>query len=87
MFTMRGKGGELKRGYQVAAQIGSWTWDGGGCVTAPSPTINAFWLSQDEPSLSLHIDVGSQTWVWRDVKLVQSDQQLVIAVTGKPERR
>jgi hypothetical protein len=85
MFAWRGRDGELRRGYQVAARLGAWTWDGGGSVTAPSPTIDAYWLGEDGP-LSLHLEVGRQTWIWRDVRLVQREP-LVVAVTGEPERR
>ncbi len=86
-FTMRGKAGELRRGYQVAAKLASWTWDGGGRVEARSPSVDAFWLDEESPPLSLHLEVGRQTWIWRDVQLVQRDQPLVIAVTGQPEAR
>jgi hypothetical protein len=87
MFAMRGKTGELRRGYRVAARLGSWTWDGGGSVTAPSPALDSFWIDEaDAGPLSLRLDVGSQQWTWHDVQLAQREP-LVIAVTGKPERR
>jgi hypothetical protein len=86
-FTMRGQAGELRRGYQVAARLGSWTWDGGGRVEARPSLVNDFWLDESEPPLSLHLEVASQTWVWSGVELADNGQPMVIAVTGKPERR
>jgi hypothetical protein len=82
-ISMRGQRGELRNGYQVAAQLRAWSLDSGQVLT--SGIVDEFWAAGD---LSLWLIVGRRAWVWRQAELAgREGDQLRIRVTGSPEVR
>lgn len=86
-----GAGGELRRGHQVAAQLGAWE-----LRPLEPPALgediyvisvrrwvarNSFWLEGDQPPLSLRLRVGWMLWEWPSATLQGED----IYVVGRPQ--
>jgi hypothetical protein len=83
-FEMRGLQGQLKYGYQPAAQIGSWVFSDGNIEAAISEK-NPLWI--ESRPLSLWLDIGSKYWVWRQVEVISIGETLACRVSGSPEIR
>lgn len=89
-FSLRGKGGSLRVGYQVAATLGAYALSpaGGGAwsVEASVSESDAFWLSQPAAQ-TLELAVGQQRWIWRGVALAVDGAVVRGTVQGHPDRR
>lgn len=83
-IRMRGTGGELKVGYQVAARLGSWDI-AHDVLTSPGAKVDPFW-SGEPGSRSLRLVIGNTVWTWNDVR-VSSYDPLTVDVSGTPDRR
>ncbi len=87
LAILRGKSGELRAGYQQAAQLGRWTArrdaDGGWTVEAKPEHIHNYWIAYD--SLEALLQVGTVRWRWRSVEILDRDAML-FRVTGESEK-
>ena len=86
-ISMKGRTGELRCGYQVAAQLGAWEWSpqgvDDGVVDTALTSVDEFWLEQ-EP-LTLALPMGRQQWIWEGVKVVrEGTSRARVHLTGKP---
>lgn len=84
---MRGQAGELRRGYQVAAEFAAWTLRREGhewSFTAQFKTSNPYRLSRGGP-FDLCLQVGGHTWRWRDVAPHISESALTAHGVESPE--
>lgn len=86
-LRMRGVAGELRRGYQVAADLGPWTMDESGRVEATPITVDAYWIENAAGGLALWLRVGKKAWVWRDVVMETAGPPIVVRVAGSPTIR
>jgi hypothetical protein len=82
-MSMRGAVGEVRYGYQLAAQLSSWQLDNDR-VRADVPYRNDMWL--DTGTLTLKLSVGAKVWVWREVEMLSSEP-FILRVIGSPEVR
>lgn len=84
-LRMRGISGELRKGYQVAAQLGPWSMDGGR-VEAATVVVDKFWI--DSPGgWALSLRLGKKSWVWRQVDVLDVGPPMVLRVAGSPTVR
>ncbi len=81
-FKASGTGGELRRGYQVVAQLGPWTMDQDR-VDAATHSLNEIYL-EAPGALQLRLRLGRRFWVWREVELLAA-QPLAVRVCGSPD--
>ena len=85
---VEGYRGELRVGYQVAAELGKWKLDleptlpRRYAVAADVLATSDYWLS--ERPLMLRLDVGADVWTWQPVEPVVDGGKLTVAVTGVP---
>lgn len=73
-----GIGGELRCGYQVAAQLAAWELldaNPGWRVQAVYASQNEYWLTQRP--LTLTLVIGGYTWTWDGVE-PESDGSIVV---------
>lgn len=84
---MRGASGELRRGYQVAAQLGPWTMDETGQVQVDRTEVDSYWMDQAGPALQLWLRVGQRAWVWRTVEVLDGETCRVLKAGGSPSVR
>lgn len=86
-FVMRGQVGDIRRGYQVAAEFATWTLSRDGpewSLEAQLKNVNAYRLSRGGPfDLCLH--VGGHTWRWRGVEPQISESALTAQGRESPE--
>lgn len=80
-----GPAGELRLGYQVAARLGSWTFQEDR-VEAAVEDANEFFLDQPGAK-SLWLRMGRKYWVWQTVDVVDAGRPMVVRVSGSPEVR
>lgn len=89
-FHLKGRGGAVRVGYQVAATLGAYTLSPSGPgewqVEASVASADAFWLSQPAAQ-TLELAVGQQRWVWRGVALAVECSVVRGTVQGSPDRR
>lgn len=89
-FSLKGRGGTLRVGYQVAATLGAYTLQPSGAgewsVEASVAETDAFWLSQPAAQ-TLELAVGQQRWIWRGVVLAVDGSVVRGTVQGHPDRR
>lgn len=89
-FQLKGRGGAVRVGYQVAATLGAYTLSPSGPgewqVEASVASADAFWLSQPAAQ-TLELAVGQQRWVWRGVALAVEGSVVRGTVQGSPDRR
>lgn len=82
-----GPSGELRYGYQIAAQIGPWVItaasSGGFAFSAPTLASDEVWLAQRP--LDLVLAIGQTEWIWRAVAPDLMDGRLVIPLTHRPD--
>lgn len=93
MLVKKGRGGTVKYGYEVVAQVESWKYeqdapeaggvDGGGTVTVNLHEINSFWVGQ-ETRFDLYLAEGRATWFWLGAEMISDTCFLV---PSGPERR
>jgi hypothetical protein len=87
---IRGKGGELRAGYQCAAKLGAWTArkDSGGnfVVDAQALEVNSHWIKYRPLELKLLIGRGRKSWSWPDVQVSEPGGLLAIATKGEPQK-
>jgi hypothetical protein len=88
-FTVRGREGRIKVGYQTAARLGSFSLVPVGesqwTVEASVTTADAFWITQRPQAVEL--TVGKQRWIWAGVSLEIGGGIVRGTVSGRPERR
>lgn len=83
-----GTSGELRKGHQVAARLSHWTLEAGTDtqrVDGTAEKIDAYWI--DQSGLSLHLEVGSRQWVWRDIELLSQVNPIAVRLKGLPDER
>lgn len=89
-FHLKGRGGAVRVGYQVAATLGAYTLSPSGPgewqVEASVASADAFWLSQPAAQ-TLELAVGQQRWIWRGVALAVEGAVVRGTVQGSPDRR
>jgi hypothetical protein len=79
-----GISGEVRKGYQVAARLSSWTLESDTSrVDATATERNPFWLEQN--GLSLHLTLGNRQWVWREIEIMDSGHPFAIRIHGQPD--
>lgn len=81
-----GIGGELRFGYQVAAEIGAWAIEPQGASFALSAALrqeHAVWIR--ERPLDVAVRLGPVTWKWKDVDPVVDSGQARLALTRRPD--
>jgi hypothetical protein len=83
---MRGTAGEVRVGYQMAAQLGRWSLDEDGFVEADTRRREDFWLDQAN-TVSVWLAVGRKFWVWSSARIVRLEEPLQLQVDGSPEVR
>jgi len=88
---VRGREGRLKVGYQVVAELGSFTLSpaapGEWQIEASVMSADDFWQTQDG-SRTLELTIGTQRWIWRNAdRLVVGGGAVKGTVAGRPERR
>lgn len=82
-LSMRGLVGEVRYGYQLAAQLGSWRLEDNR-LEATTSYQNDMWLNHG--ALTLKLGIGAKVWVWRDVELF-SAEPFTLRLNGSPEVR
>ena len=80
-MSMRGQLGELRYGYQLAAQLSSWQLNADR-LDATVGYKNDMWL--ENGVLTLTLTLGRKVWVWREVEVI-STEPLSLRVIGSPE--
>lgn len=92
MRSAKGASGRLLVGYQVAAELGAWTytnreaalgmgeWSVGAAVVRADP----FWLESDGPKV-LELDFGEKRLRWPAVRADVADTTVAITGVGPPE--
>jgi hypothetical protein len=83
-LKMTGTSGELRVGYQVAAQLSRWTLDGD-MVSTEGTKLDSFWIEMGATP-GLRLRVGRSWWAWAQVAVVGHDP-LVVRVLGSPTKR
>jgi hypothetical protein len=87
---IRGKGGELRAGYQCAAKLGAWTArkdsQGNFQVDAQALEVNSHWIKYQPLELRLFIGQNRKKWIWLDVRVSEPGGLLAIATKGEPEK-
>lgn len=85
---LRGKGGELRAGYQCAAKLGAWAArkgsDGYWHVDAQPLDVNAHWIKYKP--LDMTLVVGGRRWSWSGVDVLQPGGLLIITTKGEPKK-
>ena len=85
---VEGHRGELRVGYQVAAELGKWKLDleptlpRQYAVVADVVATSDYWMA--ERPLALRLDVGADVWTWRQVEPVIDINRLTVTVAGVP---
>ena len=84
-FQASGTSGEVRKGYQVAVRLGSWSLSDGR-LEAQASEIQDVWL--DMPGqVDLWLRMGRTFWVWSNVDVADRGQPFVIRVGGSPQVR
>lgn len=81
-----GLSGELRHGYQQAAELGPWVIKDEGpafVFRAPVTRYNAVWMARKPLDLSLTL--GGLTWTWNNVAAVVSGDVVKVELTRKPD--
>lgn len=83
-----GTGGQLRVGYQVAAEVGRWTISASGYQPQISFTIearltdrNEYWINQSPIALSLRM--GNRKWTWENVT-ISGYMKIIGELSGSP---
>lgn len=93
MRIASGQSGELRTGYQVAAQLGPWAIDLAEVMLGDAPgwtcsariiKTDAYWLEHGE-AFDLRLDVGRVQWRWRNVNVHLTGESVLIRGEAKPE--
>ena len=92
MIGFSGGRGELRAGYQVAAQLGTWNLgfptehfsDGCWTLTAEMLARDVFWLHH-AGELGLWLDMGKTWWVWRSVSVECGMTTVTVSGAGGPQ--
>lgn len=83
---MRGPAGEIRYGYQVAAQLGSWEATPKNetvlSFTGTLKDVNEYWIQQ-EP-LQVNLRFGRTRWVWDVPKVIRDGKTIHAELIGKP---
>lgn len=85
-MTLTGAEGEIRQGYFVAAEIGSWSFTGdrtGGVLTAPVRSKNAFRLEQ--PGLTVVVPFGQNGKLRWPILAMQIANGSVTVTVGERE--
>ena len=86
-----GQGGELRVGYQQAAQLGPWVLETSASpalpalrftIEAPVSSVDQFWVTQAPMTLDLRF--GRFHWVWDEVRPELVNGHVSVRVFGKP---
>lgn len=85
-LQMRGVSGELRKGYRVVAQLGTWRMDETGRVEAVPLEVNEFLLDQGG-QFALWLRLSQRAWVWRDVDVADAGSPFIVRVNGSPDVR
>jgi hypothetical protein len=80
-LSMRGQSGEVRYGYQLAAQLGPWQLSDNRLETSTTYQ-NDMWLTVG--ALTLRLNVGEKLWVWRDIEVL-SIEPFILRLPGSPE--
>lgn len=92
MRSAKGATGRLLVGYQLAAELGAWTytnaetalgmgqWSVGAAITRADP----FWLEHDGPMV-LELDFGEKRLRWPAVRPDVAETSIAITGVGPPE--
>ena len=87
---LRGKQGELRVGYQLAARLGRWsaqrTADGDYAISAHTEELNEFWLKRQPLELRLQVGGNKKTWSWSDVQILEAGQPIRILAKGRAKK-
>jgi len=87
-MTVSGHAGELRVGYQVAAQLGTWSMELAhrplvAEISARVLTRHAYWC--EERPMDLIVAVGLSQWTWRDVSpAFDGPDRCRVRLMGKP---
>ena len=88
MLRVTGLSGQLRVGYQVAAELGPWRLELAPQlprqyeVHARVYRTDAYWLS--ERPMTLTLDVGSDVWAWAVAEPEVGGHELMAIATGTP---
>ena len=85
MVVINGRGGEIKVGYKVCAQLGTWNLSADS-LTANDCTVDSFWIEQPG-SKTLRLQMKNCIWQWRDADVSVAGTTLFVRVSGSPEQR
>jgi hypothetical protein len=82
-LEIKGKAGELRVGYHLAARFGAWRLavsDDAVMVTVTALEPDAYWFTH--PPDSIRLEIGTHVWVWRAVETIEDTRYRVL---GDPE--
>lgn len=88
MAIVRGSGGVLKAGHQIAATVGAWSADihpvsdDVAMVQVEAQIVSRHPVYGRMAGLDLRLAIGNREWVWRDVSL--TDGPLLTISLGRP---
>lgn len=85
-FRVRGESGELRVCYQHAATLGAWSMEPAGRRTyafvGKVLSEHSYWMTQRPLDLALRL--GSTEWLWRDVSIQRSGDELRVELSEPP---
>ena len=86
-----GHAGQVRVGYQVAAQLGTWSLEllpevpRRYRLVAAVSAVSDYWWSQ--APLAVHLWVGAEEWVWCPVTAAMDGASLAVSLAGSPQCR
>jgi len=88
-MRIRGRGGEVRVGYQVAATLGDWTLTRTRLGPAPEyqaeaqlASCDTYW-TQQRP-MDVDLKMGNRRWQWSGVHPAIDQQSLAVVLVGTP---
>ncbi len=83
LSRVSGVSGEIRAGYQRAAELGKWEMDVHRVIRADIVSASNFWLAQKP--LDIRLRVGRRWWIWRGVDVSNKGSSVRVQVRGDPE--